>query len=180
MEYERTLLRYAEVDYAKNLYLKVSLWPVSSSGCFGHDLVCSSVRTGPAGMTTTHRSSYPQQAVMANSTWNSFFHQPNFTLAPPLLPKPKTAACEQLHIAIEVRITISFWMFFLMIFRPAFPICVMLINASLWLPPVSSAPRLFQVFLILGIISLLENILVITAIVKNKNLHSPMYFFVCR
>ncbi|XP_067367611.1 melanocortin 5a receptor isoform X2 [Channa argus] len=37
-----------------------------------------------------------------------------------------------------------------------------------------------EVFLILGIISLLENILVITAIVKNKNLHSPMYFFVCR
>uniref|UniRef100_A0A8C9YTE5 G-protein coupled receptors family 1 profile domain-containing protein n=1 Tax=Sander lucioperca TaxID=283035 RepID=A0A8C9YTE5_SANLU len=36
-----------------------------------------------------------------------------------------------------------------------------------------------QVFLILGIISLMENILVITAIVKNKNLHSPMYFFVC-
>lgn len=36
-----------------------------------------------------------------------------------------------------------------------------------------------EVFLILGIISLLENILVICAIVKNKNLHSPMYFFVC-
>ncbi|XP_062342521.1 melanocortin 5a receptor [Osmerus eperlanus] len=36
-----------------------------------------------------------------------------------------------------------------------------------------------EVFLILGIISLLENILVIAAIVKNKNLHSPMYFFVC-
>ncbi|XP_024917681.1 melanocortin receptor 5 [Cynoglossus semilaevis] len=36
-----------------------------------------------------------------------------------------------------------------------------------------------EVFLILGLISLLENILVITAIVKNKNLHSPMYFFVC-
>uniref|UniRef100_A0A3Q3FR23 G-protein coupled receptors family 1 profile domain-containing protein n=1 Tax=Labrus bergylta TaxID=56723 RepID=A0A3Q3FR23_9LABR len=36
-----------------------------------------------------------------------------------------------------------------------------------------------QVFLILGIISLLENILVITAIIKNKNLHSPMYFFIC-
>ena len=34
-------------------------------------------------------------------------------------------------------------------------------------------------FLILGIISLLENILVIAAIVKNKHLHSPMYFFVC-
>lgn len=36
-----------------------------------------------------------------------------------------------------------------------------------------------EVFLILGIISLLENILVICAVVKNKNLHSPMYFFVC-
>ncbi|XP_016334059.1 melanocortin receptor 5-like, partial [Sinocyclocheilus anshuiensis] len=36
-----------------------------------------------------------------------------------------------------------------------------------------------EVFLILGIVSLLENILVICAIVKNKNLHSPMYFFVC-
>ncbi|XP_043923069.1 melanocortin receptor 5-like [Protopterus annectens] len=36
-----------------------------------------------------------------------------------------------------------------------------------------------EVFLTLGIISLLENILVISAIVKNKNLHSPMYFFVC-
>ncbi|XP_063156293.1 melanocortin receptor 5 [Candoia aspera] len=36
-----------------------------------------------------------------------------------------------------------------------------------------------EVFLMLGIVSLLENILVICAIVKNKNLHSPMYFFVC-
>uniref|UniRef100_A0AAY4E6S0 Melanocortin receptor 5 n=1 Tax=Denticeps clupeoides TaxID=299321 RepID=A0AAY4E6S0_9TELE len=36
-----------------------------------------------------------------------------------------------------------------------------------------------EVFLTLGIISLLENILVICAIGKNKNLHSPMYFFVC-
>ncbi|XP_008069660.1 melanocortin receptor 5 [Carlito syrichta] len=36
-----------------------------------------------------------------------------------------------------------------------------------------------EVFLILGLISLLENVLVIGAIVKNKNLHSPMYFFVC-
>ncbi|XP_041060453.1 melanocortin receptor 3-like isoform X1 [Carcharodon carcharias] len=36
-----------------------------------------------------------------------------------------------------------------------------------------------EVFLILGIISLLENILVILAILKNKNLHSPMYFFLC-
>ncbi|XP_048867320.1 melanocortin receptor 4-like [Brienomyrus brachyistius] len=36
-----------------------------------------------------------------------------------------------------------------------------------------------EVFLTLGIISLLENILVVTAIVKNKNLHSPMYLFIC-
>uniref|UniRef100_A0A8C5SAS3 Melanocortin receptor 5 n=1 Tax=Laticauda laticaudata TaxID=8630 RepID=A0A8C5SAS3_LATLA len=36
-----------------------------------------------------------------------------------------------------------------------------------------------EVFLMLGIVSLLENILVICAIFKNKNLHSPMYFFVC-
>ncbi|XP_023991111.1 melanocortin receptor 4-like [Salvelinus fontinalis] len=36
-----------------------------------------------------------------------------------------------------------------------------------------------EVFLTLGIVSLLENILVIAAIIKNKNLHSPMYFFIC-
>ncbi|XP_043921271.1 melanocortin receptor 4 [Protopterus annectens] len=36
-----------------------------------------------------------------------------------------------------------------------------------------------EVFLTLGIVSLLENILVIVAIAKNKNLHSPMYFFIC-
>nr|XP_048275612.1 melanocortin receptor 5 [Myodes glareolus] len=35
-----------------------------------------------------------------------------------------------------------------------------------------------EVFLTLGLVGLLENILVIGAIVKNKNLHSPMYFFV--
>ncbi|XP_051019478.1 melanocortin receptor 5 [Acomys russatus] len=35
-----------------------------------------------------------------------------------------------------------------------------------------------EVFLTLGIISLLENILIIGAIAKNKNLHSPMYYFV--
>ncbi|XP_054622114.1 melanocortin receptor 4 [Dunckerocampus dactyliophorus] len=36
-----------------------------------------------------------------------------------------------------------------------------------------------EVFLTLGIISLLENILVVVAIIKNRNLHSPMYFFIC-
>ncbi|XP_044311404.1 melanocortin receptor 3 [Varanus komodoensis] len=36
-----------------------------------------------------------------------------------------------------------------------------------------------EVFLTLGIISILENILVILAVIKNGNLHSPMYFFLC-
>uniref|UniRef100_A0AAY4BAT8 Melanocortin 3 receptor n=1 Tax=Denticeps clupeoides TaxID=299321 RepID=A0AAY4BAT8_9TELE len=36
-----------------------------------------------------------------------------------------------------------------------------------------------EVFLALGIVSLLENILVVWAVAKNKNLHSPMYLFLC-
>ncbi|XP_029772950.1 melanocortin receptor 3 [Suricata suricatta] len=36
-----------------------------------------------------------------------------------------------------------------------------------------------EVFLALGIVSLLENVLVIVAVAKNGNLHSPMYFFLC-
>ncbi|KAM4841748.1 melanocortin receptor 3 [Thomomys bottae] len=36
-----------------------------------------------------------------------------------------------------------------------------------------------EVFLALGIVSLLENILVILAVARNGNLHSPMYFFLC-
>ncbi|XP_030045849.1 melanocortin receptor 4 [Microcaecilia unicolor] len=36
-----------------------------------------------------------------------------------------------------------------------------------------------EVFVTLGIVSLLENISVIVAIAKNKNLHSPMYFYIC-
>ncbi|XP_043563452.1 melanocyte-stimulating hormone receptor [Chiloscyllium plagiosum] len=36
-----------------------------------------------------------------------------------------------------------------------------------------------EIFLTLGIVSLVENILVIIAIVKNQNLHSPMYYFIC-
>ncbi|XP_048849336.1 melanocortin 5a receptor isoform X2 [Brienomyrus brachyistius] len=36
-----------------------------------------------------------------------------------------------------------------------------------------------EVFLSLGLVSLLANILVICAVVKNQNLHSPMYLFVC-
>uniref|UniRef100_A0A8C5G1N9 Melanocyte-stimulating hormone receptor n=2 Tax=Gouania willdenowi TaxID=441366 RepID=A0A8C5G1N9_GOUWI len=36
-----------------------------------------------------------------------------------------------------------------------------------------------ELFLALGLISLVENILVILAITKNRNLHSPMYYFIC-
>ncbi|XP_061923669.1 melanocyte-stimulating hormone receptor [Entelurus aequoreus] len=36
-----------------------------------------------------------------------------------------------------------------------------------------------ELFLSLGLISLLENILVVLAIIKNRNLHSPMYYFIC-
>ncbi|KAM9408571.1 melanocyte-stimulating hormone receptor [Pholidichthys leucotaenia] len=36
-----------------------------------------------------------------------------------------------------------------------------------------------ELFLALGVISLVENILVILAIFKNRNLHSPMYYFIC-
>ncbi|XP_063802313.1 melanocyte-stimulating hormone receptor [Pseudophryne corroboree] len=35
------------------------------------------------------------------------------------------------------------------------------------------------VFLFLCLLSLLENILVVVAIAKNHNLHSPMYYFIC-
>ncbi|XP_061671158.1 melanocyte-stimulating hormone receptor [Syngnathoides biaculeatus] len=36
-----------------------------------------------------------------------------------------------------------------------------------------------ELFLSLGLISLVENILVVVAIIKNRNLHSPMYYFIC-
>nr|AAT90262.1 melanocortin 1 receptor [Sceloporus undulatus]AAT90266.1 melanocortin 1 receptor [Sceloporus undulatus] len=36
-----------------------------------------------------------------------------------------------------------------------------------------------ELFLTLGALSFLENLLVVAAIVKNRNLHSPMYYFIC-
>ncbi|XP_015666950.1 melanocyte-stimulating hormone receptor [Protobothrops mucrosquamatus] len=36
-----------------------------------------------------------------------------------------------------------------------------------------------ELFLILGATSFVENLLVVAAIVKNRNLHSPMYYFIC-
>ncbi|KAG9270886.1 melanocortin receptor 3-like [Astyanax mexicanus] len=56
-------------------------------------------------------------------------------------------------------------------------------NSSTAPPPAGALCQQVQiqaeVFLALGIVSLLENILVISAVAKNKNLHSPMYFFLC-
>ncbi|XP_054934990.1 tubulin beta-3 chain isoform X2 [Physeter macrocephalus] len=34
-------------------------------------------------------------------------------------------------------------------------------------------------FLTLGLVSVVENVLVVAAVVKNRNLHSPMYYFIC-
>ncbi|XP_060109852.1 tubulin beta-3 chain [Heteronotia binoei] len=36
-----------------------------------------------------------------------------------------------------------------------------------------------ELFLTLGLLSLVENVLVMAAIIKNRNLHSPMYYFLC-
>ncbi|XP_075289527.1 tubulin beta-3 chain [Opisthocomus hoazin] len=36
-----------------------------------------------------------------------------------------------------------------------------------------------ELFLALGLVSLVENLLVVAAILKNRNLHSPMYYFIC-
>ncbi|XP_058901926.1 tubulin beta-3 chain isoform X3 [Kogia breviceps] len=48
-----------------------------------------------------------------------------------------------------------------------------------------TAPQCLEVsvpeglFLSLGLVSLVENVLVVAAIIKNRNLHSPMYYFIC-
>ncbi|KAF5915111.1 melanocyte-stimulating hormone receptor [Diceros bicornis minor] len=48
-----------------------------------------------------------------------------------------------------------------------------------------TGPRCLEVsipeglFLSLGLVSLVENVLVVAAIAKNRNLHSPMYCFIC-
>lgn len=156
----------------QNMYFKDDRLSISPSARFRHDFLCTTLRTRPTEMNTSHRSSDPQEGLMGNSTWNPLSFQPNFTLSPPLLPKTKTAACEQLHIAIEVQIIITFCTVCTWVSVSCLSIISFLTSCLLVL--------LYQVFLTLGIISLLENILVIMAIVKNKNLHSPMYFFVCR
>lgn len=37
----------------------------------------------------------------------------------------------------------------------------------------------FTVFFIVGAVSLAENLLVVVAVIRNRNLHSPMYCFIC-
>lgn len=37
----------------------------------------------------------------------------------------------------------------------------------------------FLVFFIIGVVSLAENLLVVVAVICNRNLHSPMYCFIC-
>lgn len=93
---------------------------ISPSARFRHDFLCTTLRTRPAEMNTSHRSPDPQDGIMGNFTWNPLSYQTNFTLSPPLLPKTKTAACEQLHIAIEVQIIITFCIYL--------SICIMFIN----------------------------------------------------
>lgn len=34
-------------------------------------------------------------------------------------------------------------------------------------------------FFIIGVVSLAENLLVVVAVIRNRNLHSPMYCFIC-
>ncbi len=60
-----------------------------------------------AMMNASDDSSYQEEVMLGNSTWAySYYHQ-NYTLSPPLLPDKsstsKPAACEQLHIAVEVQ-----------------------------------------------------------------------------
>lgn len=148
-----------------------------------------------AGMNASDEKSYHEEVLLVNSTWGySYYHQ-NYTPSP--VPDKsstsKPAACEQVHIAIEVcnmcvwkkllnRLCPAFVYFFIFILscNLSDSSCDSLENPSPHIITLLYFLSVAQVFLILGIISLLENILVITAIVKNKNLHSPMYFFVCR
>lgn len=37
----------------------------------------------------------------------------------------------------------------------------------------------FPLFFTIGVVSLAENLLVVVAVVRNRNLHSPMYCFIC-
>lgn len=57
-------------------------------------------------MNISDKSSHPEEGMLGNSTWNYGHLHQNYTLSPPLIPDKtstsKPAACEQLHIAIEV------------------------------------------------------------------------------
>lgn len=69
------------------------------------------IQTRPtAEMNVSAESSYQEEVLLGNSTWGySYYHQ-NYTLIPPLSEKASTskpAACEQVHIAIEVCSTLD-------------------------------------------------------------------------
>ncbi|XP_076844478.1 adrenocorticotropic hormone receptor [Brachyhypopomus gauderio] len=52
-------------------------------------------------------------------------------------------------------------------------------NASV---PATDCPEVWipiEIFLAIGVVSLGENVLVVVAVFRNKNLHSPMYWFIC-
>uniref|UniRef100_A0A4W4GNT3 Melanocyte-stimulating hormone receptor n=1 Tax=Electrophorus electricus TaxID=8005 RepID=A0A4W4GNT3_ELEEL len=48
--------------------------------------------------------------------------------------------------------------------------------------PATDCPEVWipiEIFLTIGVVSLSENLLVVVAVIRNKNLHSPMYWFIC-
>ena len=59
-------------------------------------------------MNASVRSSHPGEGMLGNSTWDYNYYQQNYSASAPLMPDKtgtsKPAACEQLHIAVEVRV----------------------------------------------------------------------------
>lgn len=57
-------------------------------------------------MNTSEESSYREEVLLGNTTWGYSYYPHNYTLAPPLMSDKsgtsKPAACEQVHIAVEV------------------------------------------------------------------------------
>lgn len=87
----------------------ISLWHLFSFAvCWKHGVPSRAaiIRTrATAAMNASSEYSFPEERIPGNSTWAYSYHQ-NYTLSPPLLPgktnTSKAAACEQLHIAVEV------------------------------------------------------------------------------
>lgn len=87
----------------KNLMSHFGIFFFTASSHHGVPNEAPVIYTGvTAGMNSSEETSYPEE-MLGNSTWAySSYHQ-NYTVSPPLIPgKIKPAACEQLHIAVEV------------------------------------------------------------------------------